>query len=73
MAVLRGTVALMVRALAFSARGPLDRHLHRAKKYHHVTTDWLCVLCALAKHFTLICLGHLRALGRYRSWENITI
>ena len=52
-----------------------DRNLHRAKKKNHhcIMTDWLHVLCAWTRHFTLICLVHLSASGRYYSWENITI
>ena len=29
-----------------------------------VTTDWLRVLCAWPRHFTLICLVHLSVSGR---------
>ena len=69
---LRGTVGQLVRALAFSARGPGIKICTEPKKYY-VTTDWLRMLCAWARHFTLICLVHLSASRRYHSWENITI
>ena len=59
-------MAQLLRALTFSARGPRIEICTEPKKDHHITTDWLRVLCAWARHFTLICLIHLSASGIVR-------
>ena len=64
---MRGTMAQLVRVLAYGAEGPRIEIWTEAKKYH-VMTDWLHVLCATARHFTLICLVDL-SVSWYRSWE----